>query len=136
MNARSWIDHITNDVAVRAILPEGLPLDDLLFFGVSIRPGNILIVETLTQSMPVGVPTRWVERGGEFLSITFRIGLRTATINAQEVDGEQTVRVLLNSGEFSLSASDGSGIASPQINAKTFFVEVDLKPMKDFQLLS
>jgi len=135
VNARSWIDHITNDTEVRAILPEGLPLDDLLFFGVSIQPGNILIVETLTRSMPVGVPIRWVDRGGEFLSITFRIGLRTANINAQEVDGEQTVRVLLTAGEFSLSASDGACIASPQINAKTFFVEVNLKPMQHSQLL-
>ena len=134
MNAGSWIDHIANDVEVRATLPDGLPLNDLLVVRVSAEPGNVLIVETLTRSMPSGIPARWVERGAEFISITFRIGFRTLSINAHEVDVEQAGQVLMTPGAFTLRANEEHGTPSLQINATTFFVQVDLKPMQHSQL--
>lgn len=134
MTAKSWIDHITNDAEVRAIIPNGLLLDALRFSGVSLQPGNILIVELHTESVPLGVPSRWSENGAQFLSITFRIGVRSATVNVREVDEMPLVTVLLQDGEFAVNAAQATGAAALQVAAHTFFVEAKLKPMQASQL--
>lgn len=87
-----------------------------------------------TQSMPPDVPEQWVGRGGKFLAVTFRIGVCVATIHMQEVDEMPLVSVFLTDGGFALRVEEETGAAGLQIDAKVFFVEAKLKPMRDAQL--